>query len=478
MGVIVVVVIVLIILAVIFSNKGSKNKKGNDQSPSQGLDQRAMMDIVQKVGKNGHGNYWQNFKTRKPQEANAIETICGHNMDTLSDADAFQIVSTFLRWSKNSKTPITELKENFKKQMKALLANGATFDMLIDRLKIEKPKEAKQFNISEHFTITNYMYEWLIEIENEQNKDFITEKIAKNLNIPADKVDDFKKEINKAEEEQHLAPDISKLDREENKLFALANKGVNHLTEFSLLLDENKNYRLNENGKFEARIMCSTMVINLHSHFKNEIDMDEEVDRYFLLLVDSITGDYLDDEIDFINSRITFYKDSIKKIKENPYSKETELILSKIFYLLYRNPLSITFENDFQNDSETSEAKLDFRIVLEDVIKEMEVGRLIITSPSASKLKATFLSLLTNMVPESKREVVNQDLAALFADQASSMIKSGQIDGQLASVLPSNVIQLIKDCYSIINDNNELTEEQIDDVLSNVKDEYIKTFKN
>ena len=73
------------------------------------------------------------------------------------------------------------------------------------------------------------------------------------------------------EEEQNLAPDISQLDREENKLFALANEGVSYLDEINPLTEDDKSYRLNENGRFEARILCSTMVIDLHSHFKNEI---------------------------------------------------------------------------------------------------------------------------------------------------------------------------------------------------------------
>ena len=41
-----------------------------------------------------------------PQEAKAIEQLCGRNMDSLSNADAFQIVNTFLRWSNNTGKPL------------------------------------------------------------------------------------------------------------------------------------------------------------------------------------------------------------------------------------------------------------------------------------------------------------------------------------------------------------------------------------
>lgn len=67
------------------------------------------------------------------------------------------------------------------------------------------------------------------------------------------------------------------------------------------------NLRLKENGRAEALILCSTMVMDLHSHFKNEIDLDVQTDRYFLLMADEIMGklDH-DDIIGFINSRIEF----------------------------------------------------------------------------------------------------------------------------------------------------------------------------
>jgi hypothetical protein len=359
--------------------------------------------------------------------------------------------------------------------MKSLIADGTTFDMLISRMKYEKSKEAKQFNISEDFTICSFMYEWLVEMKNEQERDLVMERFAKNLNIPPDRMDSFKEEIRRIEEEQNLAPNISQLDREENKLFALANEGVSHLTEISPLADDNKTYRLNENGKFEARILCSTIVIDLHSHFKNEINLDVQADRYFLLLADSITGDYPDEEIDFINSRIAFYNDSIKSIKDEPYSKVTDSLLAKIFNLLYLNPLSSS-DNEIEKGTISRDVVSAFKIEMEDVIKEMEVGRLLITSERAHSVKLQFLSVLKSMIPESKRELLNQDAAWLFADQALEMIKSGDIDDRIASILPQNVVSQIKRLSSICKGNDELSPEQIDNILNNAKDEYIKTF--
>lgn len=471
----VVLAILLVVIFVVIGNKDAKVQKKDNCPPSPKLDNRAMMDIAKKIGQNGHGNYWQGFKVRKSQDAKEIESLCGRDMDALTDADAFQLVSSFSRWSKNSGTPIANLKDNFIEQIKSLIAGGATFDMLISRMKSEKSKEAKQFNISEDFTICNFMYEWLVEMKNEQERDLMTERFAKNLNIPQDRMDSFKEEIRSIEKEQNLAPDISQLDREENKLFALANEGVSHLTEISSLADDNKTYQLNENGKFEARILCSTMVMDLHSHFKNEIDLDVQADRYFLLLADSITGDYPDDEIGFINSRIAFYNDFIKSIKEEPYSKATNSQLAKIFNLLYLNPLSSS-DNEIEKGTISSKAVLALELEMEDVIKYMEIGRLLITSERARMIKHQFLSVLKNMIPESKRDLLNQDVAWLFADLAIEVIKSGNIDGRITSILPHNLIQQIKGLSSIYNGNDELSPEQIENIINYAKDEYIKTF--
>ena len=157
MDVLVILAIVsVIVLFVILGNKDSKEQKTNYRTSSSKLSNNAMMDIAKTIGQNRRGNYWQGFKARKPQDAKAIDALCGRDMETLTDADAFQIVSSFIRWSKNSGTPIAELKDNFIEQMKSLIAEGATFDMLVTRMKSEKSKEAKQFNISEDFTICSY----------------------------------------------------------------------------------------------------------------------------------------------------------------------------------------------------------------------------------------------------------------------------------------------------------------------------------
>ena len=87
-----------------------------------------------------------------------------------------------------------------------------------------------------------------------------------------------------------------------------------------------------------------------------------------------------------------------------------------------------------------------------------------------------FLSVLENMIPESKKDLLNQDAAWLFADQAIEMIKSGNIDDRIASILPHTIIQQIKMLNGICSGNDELSPKQIENIINNAKDEYIKTF--
>ena len=80
------------------------------------------------------------------------------------------------------------------------------------------------------------------------------------------------------------------------------------------------------------------------------------------------------------------------------------------------------------------------------------------------------------MIPESKKNLLNQDVAWLFADQAIEMIKSGNIDGRVSTILPHNLIQQIKGLSSIYSGNDELSPEQIENIINNAKDDYVKTF--
>ena len=165
---------------------------------------------------------------------------------------------------------------------------------------------------------------------------------------------------------------------------------------------------------------------------------------------------------------------SLNKVSE-PQIYHSHSIIAKTFNLLYLNPLS-TIDNEIETGTVSSDMVLPLKFKMEDIIKEMEVGRLLITSERARMIKHQFLSVIKNMIPESKRDLLNQDVAWLFADQAIEMIKSGNIDGRIASILPHNIIQQIKGLNSIYSGNDDLSPEQIENIINYAKDEYIKSF--
>ena len=471
---IIIIAVCVIIYFVVKGNNSSKTK--TVQTP---LSHSDMMGIARSIGKNEHGNYWQSFKLRKPQEAKAIEQLCGRNMDSLSNADAFQIVSTFLRWSDNTGKPISSLKDDFIEEMNSLISDGATFEMLLPRFKAEKAKEAIHFNIAEDFTICNYMYEWLVEMKNKQKADSITERIVQSLNIPQEEMDSFIKEIENKKEELNLAPDISKLDREENKLFNLANEGVQMFDDFYTLNGlEQIPHKLNEKGKIEARILCSTMVMDLHSNFKNEIDLDNQTDRYFLLLADSsFSGP--DDVIGFINSRIAFYK---KEREEWASINALEVfkphnVVARIYNLLYIDPLS-EHPEEIESSDITANDLVMFKHHFEKVQKAMILGRNRIVgnvSNDAEVLRSIALDTFNGMTTREMRNNMNKDIAWLLTDQVITMVKQGQIDDGLSKVFPESIKSQIMKLISNYKQTT-LSEEDANDILEDAQNEFLKGF--
>lgn len=171
----------LIVVAVIFiiNHNGNKHneemrklaeqKKAAQSSLSQHNISNKIMDAVHAMGDGQNAKYWEGFKRRKPNEAKAIVTASRLNMDSLSDKDAFEVVSTFLRWSENAGEPISKLKEYTIAQLSEFL-NECSFGMLETKLKNEIPKEAKTFNISPNHTVGYFMLIYLKEAQNRQSK--------------------------------------------------------------------------------------------------------------------------------------------------------------------------------------------------------------------------------------------------------------------------------------------------------------------
>lgn len=145
-----------------------QNKKVQSSLSQHNINNK-IMDAVHAMGDGQNAQYWEGFKRRKPNEAKDIVAASGLNMDSLSDKDAFEVVSTFLRWSENADKPISKLKEDTIAQLSEFL-NEVSFEMLESKFKNEISKEAKTFNISPNHTVGYFMLIYLKETQSRQSK--------------------------------------------------------------------------------------------------------------------------------------------------------------------------------------------------------------------------------------------------------------------------------------------------------------------
>lgn len=317
---IVIIIAIIIIAIVLLKNNGKRSGSSKHSSCSHG----DIMGTVNRLasGSKNPGFYWRNFKDRQPQIAKEIEEVIGKNMSTLSDVDAFQIVTMLQRVSTNAMLPISGLKRSAYDQLFSYCSSESEIDEIISRLKSEKIKEGSTFHIKPENTYANILLEWAVEYKEELSKDAFLKHIASTLDLNDDSFESFKKSIQEKEEELNLAPDISQLDREENRLIKIAERGVERL---------NSTYKsLSKDGKSEALIFCTTCLINLPTDYDNSIDLDKKEDRYFLLLHDKIVPD----NIEFLNSRIRFYTNERKKLRTQ--SHYTPMFIFNAFYM---NPM-------------------------------------------------------------------------------------------------------------------------------------------
>lgn len=317
-----IIIIAIVIIAVVIYNS---NKSNNNATKKQNISQAQMMDVVRNIASqsDNKGFYWDSYKTRKPKQAQEIEDLLGRDLSKATDVEAFEIVTTIERWSKNVGKPISELKENCLKELKPIIDEFGV-DSLIERFKQERVKEAKTFNISQDNTICAFMLKWLIDIKTKLETQPIKEHINQVLEEKGIHISE--EDIQKTMDELNLAPDISKEDREENRLLAVAKEGVDFIS--------NNFKKLDNNGRIEALLYCTTCLIDLRTDYENSIDMDIKEDIYFLLLHDEVlcadNDDLIDDTISFINSRISFYNEQKRKLSESSYY--TPMFIHNAFY--------------------------------------------------------------------------------------------------------------------------------------------------
>lgn len=431
--------------------------------------------------KAGKGGYWEGFKRRKPEQAKQIEMTCGRDMSNLDDVSAFQIVTSLIRWSENAGTPIGELKNYFLKETNALLSQpGANYEMIFSKLKEEKPLEAQKFGIKPDFTVCNFMLEFLEEDRQKKMGDDMTRRIGQNMGMSPEEIEALAESVNKTSEELNIAPDITNLDREENKLFHLAEEGAKMLDD--LIVGISGRLQLSKAGLAEARILCSTIVIELTPDFKNQIDLDVEADRYFLLLHDPtmFDCDNVSDTIGFLNSRIAFYNKEVPEaLSLNAIqAMQPDTALARIFNVLYKHPETETPEAIISGEISPNDLVM-LRGQLEKVVKYLQnKSRQIrngISSTDGDKLQKEIEETLMLLFPASKRSEVNQDMAFILTDVILRDLRAGNINSGPFGALPPYIRDKFINLASKIKSYSE-GHYDTDDVIEAAQTEVVNKF--
>lgn len=105
--------------------------------------------------------YWENFKERNITKAREIENLLNLDFSSLSDRDAREKVETLERLSKSMKCSISQIKENYLKEIEKYPAR--LIPQMIESTSRGMTKEIEAFNIKQDNTATALMIKWLKE---------------------------------------------------------------------------------------------------------------------------------------------------------------------------------------------------------------------------------------------------------------------------------------------------------------------------
>ena len=108
------------------------------------------------------GTYRKGFKSRKPDLAQEIESLVDCDLCTVSDIEAFEIVTTLQRWAESVKCSVGKLKEKFILELNDI-SDEKTYRQTIESIKEKQAEESTLFNISKENTISGFKIRWIQE---------------------------------------------------------------------------------------------------------------------------------------------------------------------------------------------------------------------------------------------------------------------------------------------------------------------------
>lgn len=272
--------------------------------------------------------YWQNYKRYYLSKSFEIEKLTGLDFSTLSNIDAREKVESLERWSNNTNTPISQLKQHF---LNTFIPKF-TFDELpevLNSLPQKRIEEANIFNISEQNTSSYWMIKWLDEYINTLEKN---------------ELDD-------------LSNNKKNIDNRASNFYKNVDKGVDFI---------NMNFKLlSDKGRSEAFLFCSSFLVN----FDTEQDYNNDIDIIENKFSPKYKAYFKNKNIDvrqFVESRVFFYPDEIKTMSSSSYY--TPMLIYNAFYI---NPLT-EHPDKLDDFKESPKTLFEFQVTLFQTISILE----------------------------------------------------------------------------------------------------------
>ena len=248
--------------------------------------------------------------------------------------------------------PIGQLKKAVVNDLDNTLASRSEslFELSRQIRLVEVPAEAEKFGIDECETGQFLVATWLEErayqiVESEQ----MLENFRNQL-----KEEGMLESVENKMEELRLAPDLSKNNNLENKLFKLAHQLADYIGYY---------YKpFPDDGFYEALMYCGILLLNFRSDYENELDLDKVQDAFFLLLWDEIlphTQLEIEDVPRYFNQRVIAWGKDEKRMAEDASYKP--LALFNAFYVAPLQDISNYYEIPVAFDADV----FRFRAVLD-----------------------------------------------------------------------------------------------------------------
>jgi len=220
--------------------------------------------------------------------------------------------------------PIGRLEEAVVNELDNTLASHSEplYELARQKRLVEVPSEAKTFGIEEYETGQYFVANWL-EARADQLAE--SERMLEDLRGQLRK-EGILESVERKMEELHLAPDLSKNNNLENKLFKLAHQLADYIGYYFRPFPND--------GFYEALMYCGILLLNFRNDYENELNLEKVQDAFFLLLWDEIlphTKLEIEDVPRYFNQRVVAWGKDEKRMSEDATYKP--LALYNAFYV-------------------------------------------------------------------------------------------------------------------------------------------------